>query len=51
MSAVNGVTVAGRLGAVRELLRKALTQYVEVLAGKADMQGVDLNAAASPLVQ
>ncbi len=34
-----------------EVGRKALTQYVELLAGKADMQGVDLNAAASPLVQ
>ena len=31
--------------------RKALTQYVAVLAGKADLQGVDLMAAASPLVQ
>lgn len=31
--------------------RKALAQYVAVLAGKADVQGVDLNAAASPLIQ
>lgn len=31
--------------------RKALAQYVKVLAGKADLQGVDLNAAASPLIQ
>ena len=31
--------------------RKALMQYVAVLAGKADVQGVDINATASPLVQ
>lgn len=31
--------------------RKALEQYVAVLAGKADVQGVDLVATASPLVQ
>ena len=30
---------------------KALEQYVTVLAGKADVQGVDLNSAASPLIQ
>ena len=31
--------------------RKALEQYVAVLAGEADVQGVDLDATASPLVQ
>ncbi|HEU0230567.1 MAG TPA: peptidylprolyl isomerase, partial [Burkholderiaceae bacterium] len=30
---------------------KALSQYVRVLAGNADIQGVDLEASASPLVQ
>jgi peptidyl-prolyl cis-trans isomerase C len=30
---------------------KALQQYVAVLAGQADVRGVDLGAAASPLVQ
>jgi len=30
---------------------KALEQYVAVLAGKADVQGVNLNAAATPLVR
>lgn len=30
---------------------RALSQYVRVLAGKAELDGVDLDAAASPLVQ
>jgi peptidyl-prolyl cis-trans isomerase C len=30
---------------------KALRQYVSILAGKADMQGIDLNGTATPLVQ
>jgi peptidyl-prolyl cis-trans isomerase C len=30
---------------------KALRQYVSILAGKADIQGIDLNGTASPLVQ
>lgn len=30
---------------------RALSQYVRVLAGNADIEGVDLDAAASPLVQ
>jgi len=30
---------------------RALKQYIEVLAGRADIDGADLNAAASPLVQ
>ena len=30
---------------------RALSQYVRVLAGTADLEGVDLDAAASPLVQ
>ncbi len=34
-----------------EVGRKALEQYVTVLAGKADVQGVDLNPASSPLIQ
>jgi peptidyl-prolyl cis-trans isomerase C len=33
------------------VLRRALSQYVSVLAGQADVQGVDLNAAATPLVR
>jgi len=36
---------------VGEVQRKALAQYVAVLAGKAQLEGVDLAAAASPLVQ
>lgn len=31
--------------------RRALSQYVSVLAGQADIEGVELDAAASPLVQ
>lgn len=31
--------------------RRALSQYVRVLAGQADIEGVELDAAASPLVQ
>lgn len=30
---------------------RALSQYVRVLAGRADVDGIDLDAAASPLVQ
>jgi len=30
---------------------RALAQYVQVLAGSADIEGVDLGAASSPLVQ
>jgi peptidyl-prolyl cis-trans isomerase C len=30
---------------------RALSQYVRVLAGNADIEGVELDAAASPLVQ
>ncbi|MDO1529441.1 peptidylprolyl isomerase [Fulvimonas sp. R45] len=45
--------VAGRVA--RELHaaaeRKALGQYVRVLAGQAELEGVELEAAASPLVQ
>lgn len=45
--------VAGRVG--RELRaaaeRRALGQYVRVLAGQAVLEGVELEAAASPLVQ
>jgi peptidyl-prolyl cis-trans isomerase C len=31
--------------------RSAIRQYVEILVGKADIQGIDLAAASSPLVQ
>lgn len=31
--------------------RRALAQYVRVLAGQAELEGVDIDAAASPLVQ
>ncbi len=41
--------IAARLA--DEVGRKALEQYVELLAGNADVRGVDLNAAASPLVR
>ena len=34
-----------------EVARKALAQYVSVLAGDAKVEGVDLHAAVSPLVQ
>jgi peptidyl-prolyl cis-trans isomerase C len=34
-----------------EVARKALAQYVAVLAGDAQVQGVDLNAAVTPLLQ
>lgn len=33
------------------VLEKAMVQYVQVLAGQADVQGVKLTAAATPLVQ
>jgi peptidyl-prolyl cis-trans isomerase C len=36
------------MGRVQE---KALAQYVRILAGKADVQGIDLAGAATPLVQ
>ena len=36
---------------VAEVSRKALEQYVTVLAGKARLEGVELEAVASPLVQ
>lgn len=35
----------------RDAEARALRQYVSVLAGQADLQGVELDAAASPLVQ
>ncbi len=43
-------------GGIAERLRvlveeKALRQYISVLAGKADIQGVDLNGTQTPLVQ
>jgi peptidyl-prolyl cis-trans isomerase C len=43
-------------GAVAQSLRQqlfatALRQYLQVLAGQAQVQGVDLEAATSPLVQ
>ncbi len=41
--------VAERLAAAVE--EKALRQYVSVLAGQAEVEGVDLAASASPLVQ
>ena len=41
--------IAVRLAA--QVDRKALKQYVAVLAGKADVRGVELNAAATPLVR
>ncbi|TAL90947.1 MAG: peptidylprolyl isomerase [Rhodanobacter sp.] len=41
--------VADELRAASE--QRALGQYVRVLAGRAELDGVDLNAAASPLVQ
>jgi peptidyl-prolyl cis-trans isomerase C len=31
--------------------RAAIRQYVSILAGRADIQGIDLEAASSPLVQ
>ena len=33
------------------VMARALAQYVQVLAGQADVRGVELRAAASPLVQ
>jgi peptidyl-prolyl cis-trans isomerase C len=33
------------------VMRRALQQYVSVLAGQAEVRGVDLNAAATPLVR
>lgn len=42
-------TIAERLRAMVE--EKALRQYVSVLAGKADIQGADLNGTEIPLVQ
>jgi peptidyl-prolyl cis-trans isomerase C len=41
--------VAERLRAAT--LERALAQYVRLLAGRADVRGVDLGAAATPLVQ
>ena len=41
--------IAQRLRAMVE--EKALRQYISVLAGGADIQGVDLNGTATPLVQ
>jgi len=41
--------IAGRLR--ERVLRRALEQYVRVLAGRSDVRGVDLDAAATPLVQ
>lgn len=31
--------------------RRAVSQYIQILAGDADIQGIDLDAASSPLVQ
>jgi peptidyl-prolyl cis-trans isomerase C len=42
-------SIAERLGAMVE--EKALRQYISVLAGQADIQGVDLNGTKIPLVQ
>ena len=42
-------TIAKRLSAQVE--KRALEQYVRVLAGQADVRGVDLGAAPTPLVQ
>ncbi|MDA8107299.1 MAG: peptidylprolyl isomerase [Betaproteobacteria bacterium] len=46
-------TVRERIaGQLRERVqRRALEQYVRVLAGRADVRGVDLGAAATPLVR
>jgi peptidyl-prolyl cis-trans isomerase C len=33
------------------VFRRALTQYVQLLAGQAEIEGIDLEAAATPLVQ
>ena len=41
--------VAERLRA--SVLQRALAQFVAVLAGQADIRGVDLRAAPTPLVQ
>jgi len=41
--------IAERLQALVE--EKALRQYISVLAGKADVQGADLNGTDMPLVQ
>lgn len=41
--------IAERLRA--RVLERALSQYVRVLAGQADVRGADLNAASTPLVQ
>lgn len=41
--------IAERLRATVE--EKALRQYISVLAGKADIQGADLNGTEIPLVQ
>lgn len=41
--------IAGRLTAAVE--RHAMTQYIRILAGQARVEGVDLAAVASPLVQ
>jgi peptidyl-prolyl cis-trans isomerase C len=41
--------IAGRLSAAVE--KKALRQYVSLLAGQADIKGIDLEASASPLMQ
>jgi len=42
-------TIAERLRA--GVQKHALEQYVRILAGKADVRGVDLGAASTPLVQ
>jgi len=41
--------IASRLR--ERVMRRALQQYVSVLAGQAEVRGVDLNAAATPLVR
>lgn len=42
-------TIADQLGA--RVQKRALAQYVRVLAGRAEVRGVDLGAAQTPLVQ
>jgi peptidyl-prolyl cis-trans isomerase C len=45
------VRAAVRQALERHAYATALRQYVEVLAGQARLEGVDLDAAISPLVQ
>ena len=45
--------VAGRISAYLEEAswRRAVAQYIAILAGQADIQGIDMEGAKSPLVQ